>query len=589
MKSQEHLLTKLLASINIAVFEFLSVQQGFCLLGRPPFWLSQVLPDAEVKKPAIHLTKHLLFLEPFLQDALLHWDLNSSEELHSGLWLEEGDAKQHFEATALSVSSHKLLLIQQSSSAHLEWQNVLQQARIRTLSHHQDMKEQQKVQVTLGKQLDESEHRNQDLVSILDQLHIGTIIVNIDDNITYINKAGERLVGDAWKRQVGTQWKNILSLKPHEISTLKEMGDRIPERRETLSVQFPGKRSSPFSVDIDIKNDPQLPHQKIWYLYDRTEVHQLRQLLDQKNRFHDMVGKSKSMQIVFQRIQEIGNVDATVLIYGETGTGKELVARALHTLSSRHSSPFIAVNCAGLTDSLLGSQLFGHKRGAFTGAFEDHRGFFESAHGGTVFLDEVGDMPLPVQASLLRVLQEKEIIRLGESKPRKVDVRIIAATNQDLPELVSSGKFRSDLLYRIRVARIDLPALRDRREDLPLLTSLFLQESITENRKPVDDIHTEAMQHLLRYDWPGNVRELKSAIDFAVIHCPTRGIRANDLPPELLLYRTLTPYPSTHERDTIIKTLEQVKGNRAAAARNLGISRATFYRRLNELGIDLDK
>ncbi len=589
MKQGPSLFTKLFTALNIAVFEYQDAKEGFSLLGTPPGWIFKLLPKEVLTKSCIPLQASLNFLQAFLPDAQLHWNKKSLEALYSGVWQEGNDRGKQYQAIAVSLESRHLLLIHELGEVHIEWQQVLQQARNNTLLHEKELKVHQTIQSKLGKQLDESEHLNQNLIAILDQLEIGTIIINSQGYITYVNNPGERLVGGAWKNRDDGQWKFNLPLDAKEISQLSDSGNCHPSKREKVSVQFPGKRGNYYSVDIDIKDDSRIPGQQIWYLYDNTEIQSLRMILDQKNRFHHMVGKSKAMQTIFQRIQEIGNVEASVLIHGETGTGKELVARALHASSPRHRSPFIPVNCAGLTDSLLGSQLFGHKRGAFTGAFEDHRGFFESADGGTIFLDEIGDMPPSVQATLLRVLQEKEIMRLGESKARKVDVRIVAATNKDLPALVATGKFRSDLFYRIRVARIDLPALRDRREDIPLLVSEFLTESVTENRKSVEDLHAEAMQVLLRYSWPGNIRELKSAIDFAVIHCPAKHIRATDLPPELFDSGSPTPLPSTHERDVILKTLEHVKGNRAAAARNLGISRATFYRRLQELGIELNR
>lgn len=222
-----------------------------------------------------------------------------------------------------------------------------------------------------------------------------------------------------------------------------------------------------------------------------------------------------------------------MLIDGETGTGKELVARALHQLCPRHEHSFLPVNCAGLTDSLLGSQLFGHKGAAFTGATSDHEGFFESAEGGTLLLDEIGDMPLPIQMTLLRVLQEGEIIRLGESRPRKVNVRVLATTNQHLQELVDKGAFRGDLLYRIRVARVRLPPLRERREDIPLLSTVFFEQRRVALGKMHVHIAPETMQCFLRYSWPGNVRELKRALEYALIHCRGGSVLPTDLPPEL--------------------------------------------------------
>jgi DNA-binding NtrC family response regulator len=295
------------------------------------------------------------------------------------------------------------------------------------------------------------------------------------------------------------------------------------------------------------------------------------------------------MQSIYQRIQEVSNVDWTVLIEGETGTGKELVARAIHFASHRKKGPFIAVNCAGLTDSLLTSQLFGHRRGAFTGAVEDHKGLFEVANGGTLLLDEIGDISKSMQTSLLRVLEEKEITRLGESKPRKIDVRILTSTHRDLSQDAENGHFRPDLLYRIRVARITLPLLTERREDIPLLTDLFLGQSRAATGKAVTGVSEEAMRILLQYRWPGNVRELKSAIDFATLHCRESVISVEDLPPEIVYAKHSEPPTDTlyeDERQLILAALESAKGNRTVAARHLGISRATLYRRMAHLEIN---
>jgi DNA-binding NtrC family response regulator len=307
-----------------------------------------------------------------------------------------------------------------------------------------------------------------------------------------------------------------------------------------------------------------------------------------------MIGKSSAMRRVFQQIQDMANIDSTTLIEGETGTGKELVANALHSVSHRNDRPFMAVNCAGLTDSLLTSQLFGHKRGAFTGAVGDQKGLFEAAEGGTLFLDEIGDISMPVQMGLLRALQEKEITRLGETRPIKVDVRIIAATHRDLHAEVAEGRFRADLLYRIRIARIELPPLRSRREDIPPLAAWFLRQSRAATGKPVEDISEDAMRVLMDYAWPGNVRELRSAIEFAVIRCKNNMLKVDDLPPEIRIAQLASPAagapvePATEgaardEDQRILAALRQSGGNRAAAARLLGIGRTTLYRRLEGL------
>ena len=297
------------------------------------------------------------------------------------------------------------------------------------------------------------------------------------------------------------------------------------------------------------------------------------------------------MQVIFQQIQELARVDSTVLIEGETGTGKELVARAIHRSSHRQKGPFIAVNCAGLTESLVGSQLFGHKRGAFTGAVSDQEGLFEAAEGGTLFLDEIGDIPMAIQTSLLRVLQEREVTRLGESKLRKVNVRVIAATHHNLAKDVKGGQFREDLLYRIRVGRILLPPLRVRREDIPLLSSAFLSQCRATTGRPVETISHPAMRLLMGHSWPGNVRELQHAIEFAVIRSQESALQTFDFPPEVLEHTELplvtraVKAPVSDQETHILEALEKTGGNRSAAAKLLGISRVTLYRWLHRLGI----
>ncbi|MFB3779776.1 MAG: sigma-54 interaction domain-containing protein, partial [Bryobacteraceae bacterium] len=330
---------------------------------------------------------------------------------------------------------------------------------------------------------------------------------------------------------------------------------------------------------------------KILFLYDVSELHGLRRLLGERSQFENLVGKSKVMRGLYQSIENLAGVDTTVLIEGETGTGKELVARAIHNRSARRQAPFVAVNCAGLTESLVNSQLFGHKRGAFTGAHQDTRGLFEAAEGGVLFLDEIGDIPLSVQTSLLRVLQEREITRLGETRPRKVDVRVLAATHRDLARETEKGAFRADLLYRIRVARIPIAPLRERLEDIPLLVSRFLADFRASTGKPVLDASAEAMRALMRYRWPGNVRELRSSVEFAVVNCRRPVLALEDFPPEIAALpgaeagSLLREAPAGDEKDRILAALREAKGRRSAAAKLLGISRATLYRRMAGLRI----
>ena len=326
-------------------------------------------------------------------------------------------------------------------------------------------------------------------------------------------------------------------------------------------------------------------------LSERLEADQkLKQLqaeLD-RNRFGQLIGQSKPMRKMYATIGDVAKGDWTVLIEGETGTGKELVARSIHAASSRNTGPFVAVNCAALTDSLMSSQLFGHRRGAFTGAIKDQAGFFEAADGGTLFLDEIGDISAELQTSLLRVLEEGEIVSVGDTSPKKINTRVIAATNRNLSEDVRSGRFRDDLLYRLRVARIIVPPLRERTDDVVLLAEAFLAEVRVATGKAITALSSSAIASLRAYNWPGNVRELKGAIQFAAIHCRTGSIETEDLPPELHDEQILSApleLDSPSSPENIIKAIEKANGNRTEAAILLGISRATLYRKLKAFGI----
>jgi DNA-binding NtrC family response regulator len=323
------------------------------------------------------------------------------------------------------------------------------------------------------------------------------------------------------------------------------------------------------------------------FLEDVSELRRLRETLAASHTT-GLVGDSEAMRELNRLMGEIAKGDWTALIEGETGVGKELVAHGIHQTSPRRDGPYIAVNSAGLSESLLASQLFGHKKGAFTGATADQPGFFEAASGGTIFLDEIGDLPLPMQAALLRVLQEREITRLGETRTRRVDVRVIAATHKDLAAETRAGRFREDLLFRLRVARLLIPPLRARKMDIPLLVEHFLRPASRQAGKTIHGLSADAQQVLLAYDWPGNVRELRACIDFAAIYCQSNKIQVADLPPEIRSHSAVAPVellvaPEADERERFQAALQQAKGNRSKAAKLLGISRATFYRRLLEL------
>jgi PAS domain S-box-containing protein len=437
------------------------------------------------------------------------------------------------------------------------------------------------------------EKSRNDLGSILNELRIGTAMTDENGRVVFLSAAAQQLFAKPDADILDMPWNDLFGLDPEDTVELQALMLKPPAERAKIPVHLDRTDGRRVWLEVDVKDDPRDARGKIFFFYDVTEVHDLRRLLDERAQFHDLLGRSKAMQLVYQQIRDVARVDSTVLIEGETGTGKELVARAIHSSSHRKDKPFVAVNCAGLTESLLSSQLFGHKRGAFTGAIEDHQGLFEAANGGTLLLDEIGDVPITVQNQLLRVLQEREIIRLGESRPRKIDVRVLAATHRSLTEEVAKGSFRSDLFYRIRVARISLPSLRARREDIPLLAASFLAQFSAASGTRVTELSRDALRLLAGYNWPGNVRELRSAIEFAVIRCAGAVIQPEDLPPEILqpadFEGSIPGDPLADEKERFLQALERSRGNRALAARLLGISRATLYRRLADLKISSEE
>ena len=482
-----------------------------------------------------------------------------------------------------TLAKHAMTVVRQSES------NRRMAARINELSKinerlRDEMAEYRRVEIKQEKEFEETKRSHDAHLSTLDMLRLGILTVDGDGRVTFINQSARKLIGMSRKAALGKRWNQLLSFHPDDRAWLGDVLEGKARTRTRARTHVESRKGRRFCLDIEALDDPKDEKRKIIVFYDMTEVYDLRFMLHEKAQFHELRGKSKGMRSVYRRIQEVSGVDWTVLIEGETGTGKELAARAIHSSSARSEKPFIPVNCAGLTDSLLTSQLFGHKRGAFTGATEDQKGFFETADGGTLFLDEIGDISGKMQTNLLRVLEEKKIIRLGESRERKVDVRVLVATNRDLDREVEKGRFRRDLLYRIRVARIKLPALRERREDIPLLVESFLSQSRAATGKPVENVSKEAMNLLLKYDWPGNVRELKSAIDFATLHSRDLIIHAEDLPPEL----ESSEHPARSDRDEkrkILAALRNTNGNRLLAARELGMSRSTFYRHLARFGL----
>jgi two-component system response regulator AtoC len=317
------------------------------------------------------------------------------------------------------------------------------------------------------------------------------------------------------------------------------------------------------------------------------ENRHLKRELRERYRFENIVGHSEAMEKVYRLIEKMSGISSNVLIVGETGTGKELVARAIHYNSERSDRPFVAVNCGALTESLLESELFGHLKGAFTGAIANQEGFFRKADKGTLFLDEISEVSHGLQVKLLRAIQEREVIPVGSREPLRFDVRLIAATNRLLEDEVKKGTFREDLFYRINVITIPLPPLRDRKEDVPLLVNHFLQKYAQRLGKPSVKILREAMQALVNYDWPGNVRELENMIERAVALCEEDLIERTDLPDKLtqvkIAIRDLDEYEMTLdalEEQHIKKVLQKVNGDKVKASQILGINLSTLYRKL---------
>ncbi|MFV2069246.1 MAG: sigma-54-dependent transcriptional regulator [Pirellulales bacterium] len=324
-----------------------------------------------------------------------------------------------------------------------------------------------------------------------------------------------------------------------------------------------------------------------------AEIARLHAELNQRHGLQNMIGTSSAMRSVFEKVRLVAETRSTVLITGESGTGKELVARSIHHLGQRRSQPFIPVNCAAIPETLIESELFGYEKGAFTGATEQRRGLFESAQGGTLLIDEIGQMPSGLQSKLLRAIESRKILRVGSSQEIDVDVRLLAATNRDLTELVKEKQFRQDLYYRLKVVEIELPPLRERREDIPLLVRSFIDEIVKENERPIQEITSAALDALIDFDWPGNVRELHNTLEGLIVLSMDDRIDLGDLPSNItgaagkeaifqpgLKLRDL-------EREAIRRALRTTKGHRGKAAEMLGISVRTLQRKISEYEIQV--
>jgi len=403
-------------------------------------------------------------------------------------------------------------------------------------------------------------------------------IKNVNGSASAICGFGQEALGKSFREldlECGKSCQGVVETALHTRRGAEtryfSCGKRAGEE-QFVSVSVAPLRVSPTQVDG-----------AVMVVRDETSLYRLEKHRQQRSSFAGLTGKSHAMQHLYSMIERLADVPSTVLIIGENGTGKELIAGALHETGARRGRPFVKVNCAALSENLLESELFGHVRGAFTGAVRDRSGLFEKAHGGTILLDEIGDISPALQVKLLRVLQEREFERVGGSSPIKVDVRVIAATNKELSEEVAAGRFRQDLYYRLKVVELRVPPLRERAEDIPLLAKAFLRKLNARLSKNLTSVSPEAVDVLKKYRWPGNVRELEHALEYASIMCTTRTILPHDLPAGLMEQPSGAGAVSL--RDEIVRTLEAAAGNKARTARILKMDRKTLYRKLKEFHI----
>ncbi len=439
---------------------------------------------------------------------------------------------------------------------------------------------------------------------IIDNMVDGLFVVDKDRKITFWNKAAEDILG--YKKE------DIIGKTCDILKSPTCMGSKIADKYGQCSL-FCNEKISRKQCIVTAKDgktkyllkNAQLVRDQeneiiggVESIVDITdqiekerEINLLRQKLKGRTSFCRIIGNHYTMQNIYELIELAKDSNSSVLIQGESGTGKELVAHAIHYSSYRKTDPFLKVNCAALSENLLESELFGHVKGSFTDAIRDRKGRFEDANGGTIFLDEIGDLPLSVQVKLLRVLQEKEFERVGDNKPIKVDVRIIAATNKDLPSLIADGQFREDFFYRLNVIPIWVPPLRERKTDIPLLVDHFVSNFCQETGKHIVSCDQNTLDKLLEYSWPGNVRELENAIEYSFV--TTRGdvITLENLPRQISTFSFTDTVnhenvtDKTQEKESIINALEATGGNKTKAAELLGYSRVTLWKKIKQFGI----
>ncbi len=436
---------------------------------------------------------------------------------------------------------------------------------------------------------------------ILDSLGEGLFTVDQEFRVRTFNRAAEKILGIKRDQVLGDFCKNVFQARRcveecpirKVLETGQNMFDLEGELLDRKGRKIPVKLNAAV-----LKDETGEPIGGVVSFRDMSHLEEIQRNLLTRSNFHGIIGQHKSMQEIYNLIEEVSESDSSVLIQGESGTGKEMIANAIQKTSRRRNKPFIKVNCSVFPPDLLASELFGHVKGAFTDAVKDRVGRFELADGGTIFLDEIAEMPLQMQVQLLRVLQEGTFERVGESITRKVDVRIIAATNKDLRKEMLAGRFREDLFYRLNVIPIQVPPLRYRKSDIPHLVQYFIRKYSLLTGKKITEVDDEAMDLLIGYDWPGNVRELENTIEYAFARTKGEIIHASKLPPNLRLQpqcecveieEKLNVQPqvidSASEFKRIQSILERVHWNRSKAAKLLGMGRTTLWRKMKQYGL----
>jgi len=429
--------------------------------------------------------------------------------------------------------------------------------------------------------------------TILDSVNEGVFTVGLDWRIKLFNRAAERITGIPRAQAVGCPCRDVFraSICETNCALRRTMSEGRPVVNVTAQIINHEGQRIPIRVSTALLKDERGEVVGgVETFQDLSQIEQLQKELENRYTFEDIVGRSPSMLRLFDMLPQVAASASTVLIEGASGTGKELFARAIHNLSARRRKPFVAVNCAALPDALLESELFGHKAGAFTDAKRDKPGRFERANGGTIFLDEIGDISPAMQVRLLRVLQEREIEPLGGVKPKPVNVRVIAATNRELAREMRAGKFREDLYYRVRVVHFKLPGLRDRREDIPLLVNNLVAKFNRMQGRDIAGVSDAVMARLMEHNYPGNVRELENIIEQAFVLCTGSLIDTCHLPPELRpppeKQQSIAPMSlEAMERFLIEAALKRRDGNRSKAAQDLGIDASTLYRKIRALNV----